>query len=232
MPTQIDLDLQDLEDWADSNHLKLNPSKCKVMQVCFKRNPPCPPDMKIADKGLELVTETKLLGLTVQSYLRWDSQVNDMVCKSSRRLYMLGRLKRFGVPVEDLVSVYVGYVRPSVEYASPVWHGCISKQQTHQIERIQKRACHVILGNNYTTYTDALDLMGLQTLEDRRDQLCTNFAVKCSTSDRYAGWFPHNNNTHSMGLRNATKYMVPKHRTKRYGNSAIPFLTKLLNQSS
>ena len=90
---------------------------------------------------------------------------------------MLGRLKRFGVPVEDLVSVYVGYVRPSVEYASPVWHGCIIKQQTHQIERIQKRACHVILGNNYTTHTDALDLMGLQTLEDRRDQLCTNFAV-------------------------------------------------------
>ena len=26
--------------------------------------------------------------------------------------------------------------------------------------------------------------------------------------------------------------MVPKHRTKRYGNSAIPFLTQLLNQSS
>ena len=85
---------------------------------------------------------------------------------------------------------------------------------------------------HYTTYTDALGLMGLQTLEDRRDQLCTNFAVKCSTSDRYAGWFPHNNNTHSMGLRNATKYTVPKHRTKCYGNSAIPFLTKLLNQSS
>ena len=35
---------------------------------------------------------------------------------------MLSRLKRFGVPVEDLVSVYVGYVRPTVEYASPV-HG-------------------------------------------------------------------------------------------------------------
>ena len=36
------------------------------------------------------------------------------------------------------------------------------------------------------------------------------FAVKCSTSDRNAGWFPQNNNTHCMGLRNATKYMVPK----------------------
>ena len=31
--TQIDLDLQDLEDWTDSNHLKLNPSKCKVINM-------------------------------------------------------------------------------------------------------------------------------------------------------------------------------------------------------
>ena len=65
------------DEWNVNKQL----TKCKVMQVCFKRNPPCPPDMKIADKGLELVTETKLLGLTVQSDLRWDSQVNDMVCK-------------------------------------------------------------------------------------------------------------------------------------------------------
>ena len=230
VPTQIDLDLYDLEDWANSNHLKLNPSKCKVMQICFKRNPPCPLDMKIADKGLELVTETKLLGLTVQSDLGWQTQVNDMVSKSSRRLYMLGRLKRFGVPVEDLVSVYVGYVRPTVEYASPVWHGNISKQQTQQIERIQKRACHIIFGNNYTSYTDALDLIGLQTLKDRRHQLCTKFALKCCTSDRYAGWFPHNNRTHSMVLRYTNRYTVPKYRTNRYGNSSIPFLCKILNQ--
>ena len=97
--------------------------------------------MKIADKGLELVTETKLLGLTVQSDLGWQTQVNDMVSKSSRRLYMLCRLKRFGVPVEDLVSVYVGYVRPTVEYASPVWYGNVTGAFAHPeiIHRMQVR---------------------------------------------------------------------------------------------
>ena len=81
-PSQIEKDVQDLDDWADSHYLKLNPSKCKVMQVCFMRDPPDPPVLKIAGKELEVVTETKLLGLTVQSNLSWDMQVDSMVGKA------------------------------------------------------------------------------------------------------------------------------------------------------
>ena len=96
-----------------------------------------------------MVTETKLQGLTVQSNLTWDKQVDNMVAKSSRRLYMLNRLKRFGLPMEDLVSVFVSYVRPVVEYATPVWHGSLIDNQSKKMESIQKRACQIILGANY-----------------------------------------------------------------------------------
>ena len=53
--------MQDLDAWANYNHLKLSPSKYKVMQICFKREPPS--DLYIAGKKLEEVDETKLLGL-------------------------------------------------------------------------------------------------------------------------------------------------------------------------
>ena len=142
---------------------------------------------------------------------------------------MLCRLKRFGVHVRDLVSVYIGYVHPVVEYACPVWHGNITIKQTQQIERIQKRACRIILGSTYTSYTEALSCTGLQTLEDRRLHLCTEFAKKCLTSEKYSDWFPLNTRTHSMSLRNTRTYQVSKFRTLRYGNSPIPYLTKLLN---
>ena len=122
-PSQIDLDVRDLDAWTNCNHLKLNPSKCKViMQICFKREPPSPSELYIAGKKLEVVNEAKPLSLIVQSDLCWDLQVDSMVSKGSRRLYMLCRLKRFGVPVNDLVSVYIGYVRPVFDYACPVWH--------------------------------------------------------------------------------------------------------------
>ena len=72
-----------------------------------------------------MVSETKLLGLTVQSDLGWQTQINNMVSKASRRLYMLSCLRGFGAQADDLVSVYMGYVRPICEYAAPVWHSNI-----------------------------------------------------------------------------------------------------------
>ena len=158
-----------------------------------------------------------------------------MVSKGSRRLYMLCRLKRFGVPVNmvnDLVSVYIGYVRPVVvvvEYACPVWYGNMSTKHTQQIERIQKRALRIILGSTYTSYAEALSSTGLQTLEETLQHLCSQFANKCTASEKYSGWFPLNNRTHSMSLRHTRTYKVPKSRTLRHGNSAIPHLTKFLN---
>lgn len=228
-PSQIERDVQDLDAWADGHYLKLNPSKCKVMQVSFMRDPPSPPVLKIADKELEVVTETKLLGLTVQSNLCWNIQVDSMVGKGSRRLYMLNRLKRFGLPEEDLVSVYVSYVRPVVEYATPVWHGSLTDEQSKKLESIQKRACRIILGTRYSSYTEALDLTGLQTLSNRRLQLCTNFAVHCTQSDRYANWFPLNIKTHGMTLRRSRTYQTVRSRTKRYAKSPLPYLCDLLN---
>ncbi|XP_072048561.1 uncharacterized protein [Amphiura filiformis] len=228
-PSKIDMDVRDLDDWANSNYLKLNPSKCKAMQITFKRCPPSPPVLKIGGKELEVVTETKILGLSIQSNLGWDIQVNKMISKGSRRLYMLNRLKRFGLPVEDLVSVFVSYVRPVVEYATPVWHSSLTAEQFDRLENIQKRACRIILGIRYDSYTEALELTGLQRLSSRRLQLCTKFAVECSESERYSDWFPMNRSSHSMRLRRTKVYQEFRSRTKRYGDSPIPFMCRLLN---
>ncbi len=228
-PSRIGQDVHDLDTWAKDNHLTLNPSKCKVMQVCFKKEAPCPPSFQIAGSELEVVSETKILGLTVQSDLGWQSQVNSMVSKASRRLHMLTRLRRFGVPTEDLVSVYIGYIRPICEYAAPVWHSNITADQTTQLERIQKRACRIILGSKYDSYTETLLQLDLQTLQDRRWHLCHQFANKCKDSDRYRNWFPPNHSSHGMRLRHSKSYQMPKCNTNRYRNSAIPTLIDLLN---
>jgi len=145
---------------------------------------------------------------------------------------MLSRLRRFGVPVDDLVSVYMGYVRPICEYAAPVWHSKITAAQSDQLERIQKRACRIILGSKYASYTQTLSRLNLQTLEDRRLHLCRQFAQKCLESERYSGWFPQNPNTHIMSRRNTSTLDATKYRTNRYRDSAIPFMSDLLDPPS
>ena len=55
---QIGQDVQDLDAWAKDNYLTLNPSKCKVMQVCFKKEVPA---LQIAGIELKVVSRLSFL---------------------------------------------------------------------------------------------------------------------------------------------------------------------------
>ena len=132
--------------------MKLNPSKCTTMTITFCKNPPQRQTLSIADVELSVVTEAKILGVVLQSNLKWDSHVTHVMKKYNRKLYtcMLRSLKRFNIPVTDLVTAYSGYIRPFLEYGCPVFNGSLTKKQESQLETIQKRACRIVLGKTYT----------------------------------------------------------------------------------
>ena len=46
----------------------------------------------------------------------------EILKKANGRLYMLKLLKRFNLPNDDLVTIFMGFVRPLAEYAAPIWH--------------------------------------------------------------------------------------------------------------
>ena len=87
-----------------------------------------------------------------------------------RRLWFLKKLKRAGVVREDLVYFYQAVVRPILEYASPVWHTSLTKEQTKSLEDFQRRALRVIIDN--IPYEEACYQLNLPRLADRRHSLC------------------------------------------------------------
>ena len=56
-------------------------------------------------------------------------------------------------------------------------------------ERIQKVALHIILGEQYDNYKNALKLTNLETLEARRKKLCIKFAKKAERNEKHMHWF-------------------------------------------
>ena len=112
-----------------------------------------------------------------------------------------------------------------------VWHSSITKKNTVDLERVQKSALKVILGEKYESYKDALKLVGLDSLEKRREELCLKFAKQCLRHDKLKGLFPKNERKHKMEKRNCEKFIVKKANTERYRRSAIPSMQRLLNQS-
>ncbi|KAI8507513.1 hypothetical protein Bbelb_148930 [Branchiostoma belcheri] len=106
------------------------------------------------------------------------------------RLYLLCRLRQFHLPTHDLVTVYTSFVRPVLEYATPLWHPGLTSSQRRKIENIQVRATKIILGNTFHSYSAACEALQLQKLEDRRVSLCLKFAQKLYKSEQYRHWFP------------------------------------------
>ena len=57
--------VNELVHWCDVNDMKLNPSKCMVMQISFLRNPVSSIQLHVNGLQLEAVSSLKLLGITI-----------------------------------------------------------------------------------------------------------------------------------------------------------------------
>ena len=91
------------------------------------------------------IISTKLLGLTINDKLTWNDNVEDLVKRSSKKMYFLVQLERVRVLTADLVNYYRAYIRSSLDYACPVFHNALPKHLQIELERVQKRALSCIL---------------------------------------------------------------------------------------
>ena len=71
-------------------------------------------------------------------------------------VYLGYTLRKHAAPVEDMLVIFQIYIRPILEYACAVWDPELTKHQSQQIERVQKRTVKIILGNAYIDYKYAL----------------------------------------------------------------------------
>ena len=85
------------------------------------------------------------------------------------------------------------------------------------MERIQKVALRLILGEYYTNYIHAL----------KETKLSLKFAIKCVENDQTTHMFPKNG--HLVDTRHHETFHVTMAQTSRLSKSAIPYMQRLLN---
>ena len=109
------------------------------MTVSFLKRDVLETSLSINSVNLNRVSHIKLLGITIQSDIKWDIHISGIGTKASRRLYTICILKKAGESVEDKVAVFNAYIRPILEYCSQVWNTSINTHQINVIEKVQKR---------------------------------------------------------------------------------------------
>ena len=87
-------------------------------------------------------------------------------------------LESYHSPVNDMKRFYTAVIRPIFEYGAQVWNGSLTKDQSNNIERIQKRALGIIYSEY--DYDRVLNHAQLTTLKDRRDHISFDLIKRMS----------------------------------------------------
>ena len=125
--------------------MKLNVGKSKYMLINFTKNYQVNTRLYMEAQLLQQVQETRLLGVILREDLYFKSNTSNITRNAYKGMVILHKLGKFSLPVEDLVNIYILYIRSVLEQSAVVWNGSITKGEQLDIERVQKCALRIIL---------------------------------------------------------------------------------------
>ena len=230
--TSIQSTINNLNSWTTNNDVTINPKKTVVMHFNLSKTPLPPPPLTLNGQTLDIVTHTKLLGVTIDNKLTWNKHVDTIINAASYKLYMLRRLKSLGVPPLELTSIYKQFILPKLMYASPAWSSSLGTTQLHRLEKTQKRAFKIILGPSYNTYDEALNILDLTTLANNYQNTLVKFSNKLLNNPRHRHLLPPSAPPPRHATRSHNLLVPIRARTNRYKNSPIPTIVNLINSSN
>ena len=216
-------ELQRFYEFTTQNGFVINRGKCYTMMFSRSMKYDFPPEFSIGDSSfLSEKKEATVLGVVLQTDLRWNSQIQHMISKASKSVWTLRRMKSLGVDTATLTQFWRTEGRVHLEYQAPLWHSSITVAQARDLARAQRVAMAAITRRWHPSHSSQLEELSLQPLDARRTQLCKRFAVRTATKSRHTDIF-----TLAAGgriSRSSAKglYREPLCRTGSYYKSAVP----------
>ena len=145
---------------------------------------------------------------------------------------MLTKLKYVGTSTEDVLDIYIKYIRSLLDYCAVVRHSTLTAHQSDNLEHIHKVCLRVILGEGYTNYKDALKIRKLEKLAVRRESRSLNFGLKSLLHPKHCELFPVSPHVlNSTASLNREHFQVNWARTESYKKSTVPYIQRQRNAS-
>ena len=146
----------------------INIDKTRLMLIASrqKRNSLADTDLKLTYNNLDLQIsiDEKILGVHVDQNFAWNNHFQHVSKKISTYLWLLSQIRTY-LTVQHRLLYYNAYIKSQFEYCCIVW-GNSCNYNTHKIEKLQRRACKLILGNDYTSLDTARKQLNILSFEE------------------------------------------------------------------
>ena len=106
-----------------------------------------------------MTTSDKILGVHVDENLSWNDHYHHVSKKFSSYLWLLSKIKTY-LPQEHRLLYYNSYIKPQFDYCSVIWSNS-SNFNINKINKLQRRACKLILLNDNNSLNESLEQLNI-----------------------------------------------------------------------
>lgn len=170
---QLQSALEGIYNWSQKWGMPFNVAKCKVMHT-GRRN--TKPQYTMGGQVLITTELEKDVGVMVTPNLKPAAHCAKAARTASTVLGQISRTFSYR-DKHTFLSLYVQFVRPHMEFASQAWSPWHQKD-INILEKVQERAVKMIGGLKGSSYSEKLKELGLQSLQERRDEADLLLAYK------------------------------------------------------
>ena len=114
-------------DWALNNELGINPT---VMDGT-------------SGHRIEEVHSAKLLGLTIDDNMNWDTHCRQVLTVARQRLHCMHVMRRAGASAQLLRTLYCALIRSAISHAFPAWCN-VASTRLMSFVKLESRICRIL----------------------------------------------------------------------------------------
>ena len=208
-----------LFSWFEYNHMKANPGKCHIL--LSKKDPA---EILIAGTNIENSSYEKLLGVHIDSDLKFDKHVSEICDKVSQKVNALSRISNY-MSLSKRRIVMKTFIESQFNYCPLIWM-LHSRMMNNRINRIHERALRIVYSDYKSTFNELLSKDGSFSIHHRNIQSLAIeiFKFLHGLSPSIMSQVFKLSNPLPYHLRNSNELYSRNPRTVRYGTETISFL--------
>ena len=159
--------LDSLQKWCRQNGMVLNIEKTKVMLIMSRQKRTIfgntTLNLQYNDIDICMTSCDKILGVHVDHNLTWHNHFKFLSKKISSYLWLLSKIRTY-VSIDHRLLFYNAYIKPHFDYCSMIWSNS-SNANINKVTKLQRRACKIILGHEYSDLNEALEKLKMLSFD-------------------------------------------------------------------
>ncbi|CAG2202636.1 unnamed protein product [Mytilus edulis] len=165
-------DVKTILKWTEKWRINVNLEKCEVCLFSKGNTDAEQKTLKVNSFSYRYSPTPKLLGVTLDEKLKFDTHINLMQKRANNAIYVIRDIKGMGgISRSKLLQIYNSMVRSIMEYACPVWQ-ITSAENMKKLEAVQRKGLSICLGLPGTSGREAMEVeANIQPIDLRIEEI-------------------------------------------------------------